>query len=332
MRVLITGGNGLLGSYIARELLSVGHKVTCFGRHRSSVPGTESVVGDVMDLSMLRDAVANHDALVHLAAVTGPGKTTPEKLLHTNVMGTVNVLESAAGEGIRTVVFASSGAANGFSFQRNEITPAYLPIDEEHPAAPQDEYGLSKLLCEIACKRYSAAFGFTTICLRINNAWYVDRDSASIALESAAAGSSWTRGLTLEEIWRSRYWKMLSQSEGAWTQPGPPPPRNLLWAVSDARDVAWAFRLAVESTSLSHEVFAINAAETCSLKPTTDLVREHYPAVKITSPLTGFATLVSVQKAGRLLGYKPRFSWRNSDFGHWLEEKRLVPAGAPVDC
>lgn len=339
MRVLVTGGNGLLGSYIASELLSAGHKVTSFGRHKSSVPGTESLIGDVMDLGVLRDAVKNHDALIHLAAITGPGKTTPDQLLHTNVIGTVNVLESAASHGIGIVVFASSGAATGFSFQRHEITPAYLPIDEQHPAAPQDEYGLSKLLCEVACKRYSAAYGFTTICLRVNNAWYVDRKTASIALESAAAGSSWTRGLTLEEIWRRRYWKMLSESEGTWTQPGPPPPRNLLWAVSDARDVAVAFRLAVETTSLSHEVFAINADETCSLTPSADLVREYYPAVKVGSPLAGFATLVSVQKAGQLLGYKPRFSWRNSDFWRWLEENGLSrqlaftrKGPSPVDC
>jgi nucleoside-diphosphate-sugar epimerase len=339
LRVLVTGGNGLLGTYIARELASSGHEVTSFGRHTSSLPGTESVIGDVTDLRMLREAAANHDALVHLAAVTGPGKTTAEELMHTNVIGTVNVLESAIGVGIRKVVFASSGAATGFSFQRHEIVPAYLPIDEDHPAAPQDEYGLSKLLCEVACKRYSAAFGISTICLRINNAWYIDRDSASIALGSAAAGSSWTKGLTIEDVWRMRYLKMLSAPDGPWPQPGPPPPRHLLWAVSDARDVAVAFRLAVEATSLGHEVFAINADDTCSLTPSVELVRRHFPDVVLRSPLNGFATLVSVEKSGRMLGYKPRFSWRNSDFQVWLNDQGLLrqPGGSSpptmsVDC
>jgi nucleoside-diphosphate-sugar epimerase len=328
MRVLVTGGNGLLGTYVIRELLSAGHQVTSFGRHRSSMIGTESLIGDVTDIGTLRPALAKQEALVHLAAVTGPRKTTPEQLLETNVIGTVNVLEAAVGAGIGKVVVASSGAATGFSFQREEMTPAYLPLDEEHPATPQDEYGLSKLLCEVTCARYTAAHGVSTICLRINNAWYVDRESASMALESAAAGSSWTKGLTLEEIWLGRYWKMLSEADGQWPQPGPPPPRKLLWAVSDARDVAQAFRLAVETNALRHEVFAINAYDTCSLTPSAELVRRHYPDVKLREPLTGFATLVSAQKAGRLLGYTPQFSWRNSDFRVWLHKQGLLP----VDC
>lgn len=323
MRVVVTGGNGLLGTYVIRELMSAGHQVTSFGRHHSSVAGATSVIGDISDMQTLQAGIADHEAVVHLAAVTGPGKTTPEQLMHTNVIGTVNVLESAVRQGISRVVFASSGAATGFSFQRHEIVPNYLPIDEEHPAAPHDEYGLSKLLCEITCKRYSAAHGISTICLRVNNAWYVDRASASAALHSAASGSSWTKGLALEEIWRGRYWKMLSEPDGIWTKPGLPPPRDLLWAVSDARDVAWAFRLAVEATSIAHEVFAINSDETCSLTRTRELVRRHYPNVELRAPLDGFATLVSVEKAGRLLGYKPRFTWRGSDFQQWLEEQGL---------
>ena len=323
MRVLVTGGNGLLGTYVSRELVSAGHQVTNFGRHRSSVAGVESVIGDINDLQAMQDATAKNEAIAHLAAVTGPGKTTPEQLMQTNVIGTVNVLEAAVRGGITKVVFASSGAASGFSFPRHEIIPAYLPIDEEHPATPHDEYGLSKLVGEIICKRYSAAHGISTICLRVNNAWYVDRASASAALQSAAAGSSWTKGIALEEIWRGRYWKMLSQPDGPWPKPGPPPPRDLLWAVSDARDVAWAFRLALEATSIEHEVFAINSDQTCSLTPTLELVHRHYPRVELRAPLSGFATLVSVEKAGRLLGYKPRFTWRNSDFQVWLEDQRL---------
>ncbi len=149
MRVLVTGGNGLLGTYVARELLSAGHQVTNFGRHQSSVAGVESVIADINDIQAVQDSAAQNEAIIHLAAVTGPGKTTPEQLMHTNVIGTVNVLEAAVRVGITKVVFASSGAASGFSFQRHEIVPEYLPVDEEHPATPHDEYGLSKLLCEI---------------------------------------------------------------------------------------------------------------------------------------------------------------------------------------
>jgi len=331
---LVTGGNGLLGSYITRELISAGHRITSFARHPSSMAGTVSVVGDVTDLQALEAAVVAQDAVIHLAGIPGPGRTTPELLVQANVMGMVNVLESAVRQGVTKVVFASSGAATGFSFQRHEIVPSYLPIDEDHPPAPQDEYGLSKLLCELVCKRYSAAYGVHTICLRVNHAWYVDRAGATVAFSSSGTSSSWARGLSVEEVWLRRYWKVLSEPAGDWPTPGPPSPRNLLWAVGDARDVAQAFRLAVEDESIVHDVFAINANETCSLTPTAELVDRYYPDVPIAEPLNGFATLVSIQKAQQLLGYKPRFSWRKSDFHTWLEDSgRAKPEalhGAPM--
>jgi nucleoside-diphosphate-sugar epimerase len=323
LRVLVTGGNGLLGGYVTRELMSAGHHVTSFARHPSSVVGADSILGDVTDLQALQTAVAGHDAVVHLAGVTGPYKTAPEHLLHTNVMGMVNILESSKRNAVTKVVFASSGAATGFSFQSQEIVPTYLPIDEDHPATPQDEYGLSKLLCEVTCRRYSAAFPIRTICLRVNNAWYIDRPGASLAL-STSAPSSWAKGLSLEDVWSGRYWKMLSDPDGVWPIPGPPRPQNLLWAVTDARDVAQAFRLAVEDESILHEVFAINGHDTCSLTPTEELVDRYYPQVALRAPLKGFATLISTQKAARLLGYKPLFSWRQSDFQTWLGDRGLL--------
>jgi nucleoside-diphosphate-sugar epimerase len=330
LRVLVTGGNGLLGGYVTRELISAGHQVTSFARHPAAVAGATSVIGDITQLQALQSAAAAHEAIVHLAAIPGPNKATPERLMHINLIGTVNVLEAAVRTGVNKVVFASSGAATGFSFQRTEIVPSYLPIDEDHPAAPQDEYGLSKLLCEVTCKRYSAAYGVRTICLRVNHAWYIDRPGASFALSSSGP-SSWARGLTVEELWFRRYWKVLSESNADWPVLGPPSPRNLLWAVGDARDVAQGFRLAVEDESIVHDVFAINADDTCSLTPSAELVDRYYPHVELAAPLDGFATLVSVEKAKRLLGYKPQFSWRRSDFQSWLDKSGLLNSSAGVE-
>jgi nucleoside-diphosphate-sugar epimerase len=314
MRVLVTGGNGMLGGYILRELMNAGHSVTIYARHDARVEGANSVIGDVMDLDSLKRAMAGHEAVIHLAGFTGPGRAEPEKLVCTNVMGTVNVLESAREKGLMKVVFASSGAATGFSFQRHQIVPRYLPVDEDHPAEPEDEYGLSKVLAEITCKRYSVAFGIRTICLRVNHAWYVDREGASVAV-----GRGWAKGLSVEELWARRYRKCLLDADGEWPMPGPPPPRNLLWAVGDARDVAQAFRLAVENRELLHEVFAINGNDTCSLIPTAELIARYFPLVPLRAALDGFAALVSCEKAARLLGYKPRYSWRESDFRNWLD-------------
>jgi nucleoside-diphosphate-sugar epimerase len=318
MNILVTGGSGTIGGYVLRELMQAGHTVTSFSRTAPRVPGAGVVTGDIMDLEALAAAVAGHEAVVHLAAVPGPRRAAPEQLLTINVIGTVHVLEAAVRAGAARVVLASSGAATGFSFQVRELTPRYLPLDEEHPCEPHDEYGLSKLLAELACKRYSDAFGLQTLCLRINHNWCLDREGAEVAVRSG-----WAKG-SVEELWTNRYRKVIEAEDSAvWPVPGPPSPKNLLWAVTDIRDAARAFRLAAENTSLRHEVFQINAADTCSTIATPELIARHYPDVPVPAPLAGHASLISHAKATRLLGYQPRYTWRQSDFMDWLQQQRL---------
>lgn len=314
MKVLVTGGSGTIGSYVLRDLLQAGHEVKCYGRTTPPlVRGAEFIAGDIMNSDLLAQACQGCEAIVHLAAVPGPQRATPEQLMSINVIGTVHVLESALRHGVPKIVFASSGAAVGFTFPAKKMTPRYFPVDEEHPAEPQDEYGLSKLLGEITCKRYSDAYGLRTICLRINNNWYLDRPGAELAVRSG-----WAKGLTVEKLWTIRYRRAIEDSESEWPVPGPPSPRNNLWAVTDARDAAQAFRLALEDDCLGHEVFFINGDDTCSTVKTRTLVARHYPGVPLKAPLEGYAPLVSHAKATRLLGYRPRFTWRQSDFQSWL--------------
>lgn len=316
MNVLVTGGSGTIGGYVLRELLRSGHTVSSFSRTPPLVEGAAFRQGDITSLAQLTEACPGHDAIVHLAAVPGPGRVTPEQLMYLNVIGTVHVLEAAVQTGVGKVVFASSGAATGFSFQKHKIMPRYLPIDEEHPCEPQDEYGLSKLLGELTCKRYSDAYGLQTICLRINHNWYLDWEGAQVAIRSG-----WAKALTVEELWSKRYRKCLEDADGDWPVPGPPPPWKLLWAVTDARDAAQAFRLAIENDEIGHEVFLINGDDTCSTEESMELIARHYPGVPLKAPLEGHASLVSHAKATRMLGYQPRYTWRESDFQAWRERQ-----------
>ena len=328
MKILVTGGSGTIGGYVLRELLLAGHSVTSFSRTAPRVDGADFIQGDIMEPGQLAQACKHQDALIHLAAVPGPGRVTPAQLLNANVIGTANVLEAVLQAGIGKMVFASSGAATGFSFQKQEIVPQYLPLDEEHPCEPQDEYGLSKLLGELTCKRYTDAFGIQTICLRINNNWYLERASAEIAVRSG-----WAQQFTVEELWTQRYRKTIEDAEGDWPTPGPPAPRKILWAFTDARDAAQAFRLAVENDTIKHEVFLINGADTCSKEATPALIdrlrsstgegeaNPTVPDIPLKAPLQGHASLWSHAKATRLLGYRPTHTWRQSDFQTWIEKK-----------
>ena len=69
-----------------------------------------------------------------------------------------------------------------------------------------------------------------------------------------------------------------------WPLAGVPSPRQLLWAVTDARDCAQSFRLALENDRIEHEVFQINASDTSSLLETGELIARYYPNVPLKSP------------------------------------------------
>jgi nucleoside-diphosphate-sugar epimerase len=322
VKILITGAGGTIGGYVCRELAGAGHDLTGFSRDARMPPGVRYVQGDVTDFETVRSACTGHEAIVHLAAIPGPGRASPERLIAVNVAGIACVLEAAVRNGIPKVVFASSNAAFGFPFQRQPMLPRYLPVDEEHPSEPQDPYGLSKLLGEIACRSYSDAYGLSTISLRINNNWYLDREGAEIAVQSG-----WAKGMTVEQLWSGRYRRTVEDTSDDWPSPGPVSPRKNLWAVTDARDAAQAFRLAVENASIRNEVFNINGDDTCSTIETPLLIARYFSGVPLRAPMPGHGSLVSHRKATRLLGYQPRFTWREGDFASWLRDTQTSVAG-----
>jgi nucleoside-diphosphate-sugar epimerase len=313
VRVALTGASGSIASYVLRELLAHGHEPVSAGRTPpvADVPHLEASLGDSASLAR---AFAGAEAVVHLAAVTSPYRAPAEELMEVNVAATWRVLEAAVAAGARKLVFASSGAATGFSFPVEDKTPRYLPLDEEHPCEPDDTYGASKLVGEELCARWSRAHGLTTVSLRINSNWYVDRPGAEAALLGR-----WGRAFSIDELW-SRYRLQLDLPERPRSADTPPLPRDLLWAVTDARDMATAFRLALEGDAAG--VFHVNGSDTCSLEPSAELVERFYPDVPVRGTLFGHATLVSHAKATAELDYEPRHTWRESDFAAWLAAAR----------
>ncbi len=306
MKVMVTGGSGKIGGYVLRELLSGGHTVSNFSRTAPPVEQVRHIDGEITDLERMQEACAGQDAIVHLAAVPGPGITTPERLMYVNDRGTFTVLEAAVSAGARKVVFGSSKEAMNTDYRRRATRPRYFPIDEKHPAKPRNEYGISKLINEITCQRFSESYGIQTIGLRINHNWYLDRAGAEVAVRSG-----WNRERTVEEQWEGYRSYIVGTDRG----------RSNLWTVTDARDAAQAFRLAVENEAIEHEVFLINGADTCSLEETPTLAARFYTDVPQRRPLSDFDSFVSTAKARRLLGYEPRYSWRQSEFRDWMEEQ-----------
>ncbi len=162
LRILMTGGSGLVGSRLA-PMLRGRHEVT----HLDMVDpgdGLPAIVADLRDPEAVREACVDRDVVIHLAGMHGAAwqAAGDHALMELNLMGTHNVLEGAAAAGVKRVVFTSSIHATG----RYPTPVPYLPIDEDLPREPLDIYGLSKQLGEQMCRSAAALHGMSVICLR----------------------------------------------------------------------------------------------------------------------------------------------------------------------
>ena len=297
MNVLVTGGSGLVGGYVVRELLSFRHRVTIFSRNPRPVDGVGITPGDIMDLDRLRAACRASDAIIHLAGITNDWEVPPQEVLHTNVIGTVNVLEAAVREGIGTVVVASSTAASGF-WRHPQPPPEYFPFDEDHPVRPIDPYALSKLLIERTCRSYTDQHGIRTVCLRFSTR-YVDQEGPRHIVPLASWGAD-----TVEELWD----KFLSMIDNPLAE------RWTFWAYVDPRDLARAYRMAAENDTFAHGTYYIVADDTMSRTTTAELLDRFFPDVPVRTEIGAYGSLISHRKATRELGWEPRHTWRENPY------------------
>ena len=119
--VLVTGGSGFLGSYIIKQLVEKGHTVRAIRRSNKPLdwipPGimekVEWVVGDILDVVSLEDAMEGVDAVIHSAAIVSFVKKDRKNMYQVNVEGTANVVNMALEKKVRRLVHISSVAALG---------------------------------------------------------------------------------------------------------------------------------------------------------------------------------------------------------------------------
>lgn len=144
MRILVTGGRGLLGSAVVRELASRGHEVTSMQRSTAGHgPEVRELLGDVTDSQAVAAAVAGREAVIHLAArvsMVGPW-TEFERV---NVGGTRTVLEAAIAAGVTRMVQVSSPSV---AHAGEPLVGA--PAGEADPAHARGSYARSKALAEL---------------------------------------------------------------------------------------------------------------------------------------------------------------------------------------
>jgi UDP-glucose 4-epimerase len=275
MRVVVTGGSGLVGRHVVRRL-SRNHDVVNVDLVAPDRPLGHQLRADIMDAEEMRRAIGGADAVVHAAAVPGPGFGTGEEIERVNVGGTRTVARAALDDGVKRLVFLSSESVLGFVFSGGRVTPRYFPIDETHPLSPSEPYGRSKLAAETFLAR-SITPAMTVVSLRPPWVWVPEEYDSY-------------RELTVNP---EKWW-------------------DGLWAYVHGDDLARA----VESALLTelppgHHAFYVTAADNGTAVATRDLIRKYYPAVPIRGEIAEFGSLISSRAAAEVLGYEPRERWRD---------------------
>ena len=286
--IVVTGGSGKAGRAVIRDLLDHGHTVLNVDLVPPREPLCHFIRVDLNDLGQAIDAFqiaagtidrrrtgfGRADAVIHLAGIPAPGLAPDTVTFQNNMMTTYNVFSAATRLGIKRVVWASSETTYGLPFTR--VPPRFVPVTEDHPLAPETGYGLAKVLCEQVAREMNRWNPETVfVGLRISNI-LEEADHATIP------------GFSADPLLRK------------WN----------LWSWVDSRDVAQACRLALDTPEGGADCFTIAAADTVMTTPNAELMARHYPDVKLAEGTGPFDTLLSIDKARRVLGYAPRHTWR----------------------
>lgn len=278
MRIALTGATGKLGSVAIRELRAAGHDVTGFDAVGARASGFVQVdltdYGQVIDALGGVDRTAPFDAVVHLAAIPAPGLRTDVATFHNNMPATFNVFWAAARLGIRRIVYASSETVLGLPF---DVPPPYIPVDEEYPPRPESVYSIVKTLEEQLARELVR--------------WHPDLSVSALRFSNVLVPDDYAGFPDFQDDPMVRKWN--------------------LWGYIDARDGAQAIDRALQHAPAGFEAYIIAAADTVMDRPNADLIAEVFPGVEVRGEPGAHETLLSIDKARRVLGFDPKHSWHD---------------------
>ena len=200
--VLITGANGFVGSYLAKELLDDGADVYGFIRPEDMAAMEKNLIdkgikdklmmleGDLTNITSLANALdaSQPDYLFHLAAQSFVELSfrRPLETQHINCIGTANLLEAVRVKDMDTkMIFAGSSEEYGMVISSEEqyqqalkdgktIFPEptsipELPVSESNPLRPMSPYAVSKVYGDLLMQNYHHSFGMDTVVSRAFN-------------------------------------------------------------------------------------------------------------------------------------------------------------------
>jgi nucleoside-diphosphate-sugar epimerase len=281
-RVAVTGSSGKLGRTVVDHLMAQDWDVVAIDRVVAPRADVASSVVELSDFGQAVEAVSGiddrHDgvdALVHLAAIPAPGLRPNAATFANNITASFNAYSAALRAGVRKIVWASSETVLGLPFDE---PPPYVPVDEEYPPRPNSTYSLVKTLEEELARQLCRWHpDLTMLGLRFSNVMYPEDYAQFPSFDADPLLRKWN-----------------------------------LWGYIDARDGAQAVARALAYDPPGAEVFIIANADTVMSRPNQELLDAVFPGVRRARPFGPNDTLLSIDKARRMLGYEPQHSWRNA--------------------
>jgi UDP-glucuronate decarboxylase len=198
MKVLVTGGYGFIGSFVAERFVKEGCEVVIIDnlssgsrrnidfKHKSSILSVED--------KNCEEVFRNNrfDVVVHLAAQVSVAASieNPRADTQSNILGLSNMLALSQKYGVQKFIFASSAAVYGKCSQ--------MPIQESAPCDPISPYGINKWIGETYCTKWRSIYGLDTLCFRFSNVYGPRQGSVgeggvvSIFMEGALHGKELT--------------------------------------------------------------------------------------------------------------------------------------------
>jgi UDP-glucose 4-epimerase len=164
MKILVTGSAGHLGEALVRTLKRSGHEG--IGLDVKSSPYTDCV-GSITNREFVRDCVASVDAIIHTATLHKPhvGTHSRQEFVDTNISGTLNLLEEAVLNQIKSFVFTSTTSTFGDAMKPVDGEPAVWVTEDLRPQ-PKNIYGVTKLAAEDLCRLFSQKAGLSCVVLK----------------------------------------------------------------------------------------------------------------------------------------------------------------------
>lgn len=278
-KIIITGGAGLLGSHVVREMAEHAQITTLDIKEpeAKSQGGQDHINVSITNYEEIKKALTGHDAVIHLAAIPNPREADAKTTFNNNVEGAWTVLQSAEDAGIKRVVVASSDSVFGLSYNPPDWPPQFLPVDETHPTRPTEVYSLSKKITETISESFAAKGKMEVLAIRPCHIVF-----------PRGYGELEARGQDLENYH--------------------------FWAWVDPKDVAQAFRLAVHTSDYNgFDVYTVAAEEGLNTKPTLELAAARWKNMPVIRrpeiyDSCNTASILDISKIKDRLGFVPTVS------------------------